>query len=116
MVVKFGVHSVTRTTLDGTSIPESLHAEFCRSFLNIQRKTPTNTWRSELDSYQLIINIKKTFKFYISNWAPKTHRFQALQTQELNLKKSPFCHLVRRLTDQITPNTVQPQTSTAFNH
>lgn len=43
-----------------------------------------------------------------------TLRFQALQTQELNPQKSPFCQLVLRLTDQTTPNTVQPQTSTAF--
>ncbi len=39
--------------------------------------------------------------------------FQALQTQELNPQKSPFCQMVLRVT-QITPNTVQPQTSTAF--
>lgn len=45
---------------------------------------------------------------------PPGQRFQALQTQELNPQMSPFYQLVLRHTDQIIPNTVQPQTITAF--
>ena len=96
---------------------EALHAELCRSILNIQRKTPTNACRAELGRYPLIINIKKTtltFWLHLKLSPQDTLSFQALQTQELNPQKSPFCQLVLRLTDQITPSTVQPQTSTAF--
>ncbi len=65
MVVKFEVHSVIRTTLDGESI-------FWRSILKIQ------ICRAEWGCFPLIIDIK----WLISNWAPKTQRLQALQTQK----------------------------------
>ena len=87
------------------------------SLLNIQRKTPTNASRAELGRYQLIIDIKKRA---LKSWLhlklgpPGRMRFHALQTQELNPQKSPFCQLILGLSDKITPSTVQTQTTTAF--
>ena len=44
---------------------ETLHAEFCKSILRTQRKTPNNACRAELGRYPLIIKIKKrALKFY----------------------------------------------------
>ena len=44
---------------------ETLHAEFCKNILCVQRKTPNNACRAELGRYPLIIKIqKKAVKFY----------------------------------------------------
>ena len=40
--------------------------------------------------------------------------FRSPQSQELNPDKVLFCQLVQKCTDQPAPNTVQPQTCTAF--
>ena len=91
---------------------ETLHAEFCRSILNIQRKTPTNACRAELGRYPLIINIRKRalkFWLHLKSSPQDTLGFHALQAQEIKPHKSPFCQLVLRLSDQS-----QPQTSTAL--
>ena len=38
---------------------EALHAEFCRSVLNVQSKTPNNACRAELGCFPLAPSIKK---------------------------------------------------------
>src|SRR4029434_8481550 len=44
---------------------EALHAEFCKSILRVQRKTPNNACRAELGQYPLIIDIqKRAVKFW----------------------------------------------------
>ncbi len=96
---------------------EALHAEFCRSILNVQRRTPTNACRAELGRYPLIINIKKrTLKFWLhlKSSLQDALGFQALQIQKLNPHKSSFCQLILKFIVHITPNTVRPQPSTAF--
>ena len=44
---------------------ETLHAEFCKNIVRVQRKTPNNARRAELGRYPLIIKIQKgAVKFY----------------------------------------------------
>ena len=38
---------------------ETLHAEFCKSILRVQRKTPNKARREELGQFPLLINIQK---------------------------------------------------------
>ena len=106
-------HNYTRWDKHPT---ESLHAEFCRNILKVQRKTPTNACRAELGRFPLIIPIqKRALKFWqhlkFSN--PNSLQYKALKTQELSPKPSPLRQLVLRLTNPLTPNTQQPQSSTA---
>ena len=52
---------------------EALHAEFCKSILRVQRKTPNNACRAELGQYPLIITIQKralTFGQYLKLATP----------------------------------------------
>nr|WPH61295.1 reverse transcriptase [Somniosus microcephalus] len=93
---------------------EALHAEFCRSILRTQRKTPTNACRAELGRYPLIINIQKralNFLNHLKSSSPDTLHFKAFQTQELNPEKSPLSQLLLKLSTQPDPD--QPQTNTA---
>ena len=44
---------------------ETLHAEFYKNFICVQRKTPNNAFRAELGRYPLIIKIqKRDVQFY----------------------------------------------------
>lgn len=41
------------------TIIESFHTEFCKSILQVQRKTPNNLCRAELGQYPLLLKIQK---------------------------------------------------------
>merc|ERR1712082_102586 len=89
---------------------ETLHMEFCRYILKVQRKTPNNACRAELGQFPLLIDIQKraiSFHRHLKNSDPSSYHYQALQCQEQNVEKSPLSQLVRRL----TPNTPHPQNS-----
>ena len=96
---------------------ESLHAEFIRNILRVQRKTPTNACRAELGRFPLALNIqKRSLKFWLhlKSSPENTIKFQAITTQEVSPETSPLCQLVLKLTN--TP-THPSQTSTASqNH
>ena len=100
---------------------ETLHVEFCRNILKIQRKTPNNACRAELGHYPLMINIqKRALKFWMHlNSSPQdTLQFKAMKAQELSHEKSPLGQLVMKLTNpltQLTQNTEQLHTSTAYH-
>ena len=100
---------------------ETLHVEFCRNILKIQRKTPNNACRAELGHYPLMINIqKRALKFWMHlNSSPQdTLQFKAMKAQELSHEKSPLGQLVMKLTNpltQLTQNTEQFHTSTAYH-
>ena len=87
---------------------EALHAEFCKSILRVQRKTPNNACRAELGQYPLIIDIqKRAVKFWqhLKMSDPHSLHYQALKCQELNIGRSPLTQLVLRLSD-LAPNLI----------
>ena len=91
---------------------ESLHAEFCKMILHVQRKTPNNACRAELGQYPLLINIeKRAIKFWqhLNHSDPNSYHYKALKCQELSIEKSPLSQLVLRLTALTPTNTDQPQ-------
>ena len=93
---------------------ETLHAEFCKSILHVQRKTPNNACRAELGQYPLLITIqKRAIKFWkhLKNSDPHSYHYDALKCQELSPEKSPLNQLVLRLSSLTPTNTIQPQDS-----
>lgn len=95
---------------------ETLHAEFCRLILKIQKKTPTNACRAELGRYPLAINIQKRalkFWMHLQTSPTDTLHSEAAKSQALNPEKSHLCQLVLRLTDPHLTHTDISQTSTA---
>ena len=81
---------------------ETLHVEFCRNILKIQRKTPNNACRAELGHYPLMINIqKRALKFWMhQRGSPQdTLQFKAMKAQKLSHEKSPLGQLVMKLTN-----------------
>ncbi len=96
---------------------ETLHLDFCKRILKVQRKTPNNGCRAELGQYPLLLNIqKRALKFWkhLKTSDPSTYHYKALKHQELNLTKSPLLQLVLRLTeisqpqDSHTLSTIRP--------
>ena len=85
---------------------ETLHAEFCRNILRMQRKIPNTACRAELGQYPLSLKIeKRTIKFWqhLQTSEPTSYHFKALKSQELTIEKRPLIQLVQRL-HQDTPH------------
>ena len=98
---------------------ESLHAEFLRNILRVQRKTPTNACRAELGRFPLALNIqKRSLKFWthLKFSAENTIKFQAFKTQEVSPDNNPLSQLVLKLTNPSNTLTHQPQTNTAVSN
>ena len=80
---------------------EILHAEFCKTVLQVQRKTPNNACRAELGQNLLLIRIekKRAIKFYnhLKTSDPKTFHHTALQCEAMKPEQSPLSQLVLRL-------------------
>ena len=75
---------------------ETLHAEFCKNILRVQRRTPNNAYRTEF-GHPLIIKIqKRAFKFYnhLKGSDSQTFHNKAITYREMNLEKSPLSKLV----------------------
>ncbi len=75
---------------------ETLHLDFCKRILKVQRKTPNNGCRAELGQYPLLLNIqKRAIKFWkhLKTSDPNTYHYKALKHQELSVSKSPLCQL-----------------------
>uniref|UniRef100_A0A671YR74 ribonuclease H n=1 Tax=Sparus aurata TaxID=8175 RepID=A0A671YR74_SPAAU len=96
---------------------ETLHTEFCKSILRVQRKTPNSACRAELGQFPLLLNIqKRSIKFWshIKTSDPASYHYKALAYQELNIEGSPHSQLVLRLAD-LSPSDItnpgQPQSS-----
>ncbi len=97
---------------------ETLHLDFCKRILKVQRKTPNNGCRAELGQYPLLLNIqKRAIKFWkhLKTSDPNTYHYKALKHQELSVSKSPLCQLVLRLTD-LTHNRDQPVSGHTHTH
>lgn len=99
---------------------ESLHVEFCRSILRVQRNTPNNACRAELGQYPLLMRIqKRTIKFWkhlkISD--PDSYHFKALKHHELNTEKSSMIQMIVKLQNQTnTTNNTQHQDTDSLIH
>ena len=92
---------------------ETLHAEFCKILLHVQRKTTNNACRAELGQYpQIIKTQKRAIKFWkhLKYSDPLSYHYQALQYQELSKDKSPLIQLVLGLSSQTcSTNILKPQ-------
>ena len=118
MVVRSGVRSPTKTSQNGTKHQiETLHAEFCKNILRVQRKTPNNAYRAELGRYPLIIKIqKRDVKFYkhLKGSDSQTFHNKAITYREMNLEKSPLSKLVLGLCSQTPTDPTEPQDSSTI--
>ncbi|KAI2648214.1 RNA-directed DNA polymerase from mobile element jockey [Labeo rohita] len=93
---------------------ETLHLDFCKRTLKVQRKTPNNGCRAELGQYPLILNIqKRALKFWkhLKTSDPSSYHYKALKHQEQNPTESPLLQLVLRLTEHTPAEISQPQDS-----
>ncbi len=92
---------------------ETLHAEFCKSILRVQRNTPNNACRAELGQYPLIMRIeKRAIKFWkhLKMSDPNSYHFKALKNHEVNPERSPLIQMVLKLQTQTnTTNNIQHQ-------
>ncbi len=98
---------------------ETLHLDFCKRILRVQRKTPNNGCRAELGQYPLLLNIqKRAIKFWkhLKRSDPNTYHYKALKHQELSVSKSPLCQLVLRLTDLTHTELSQSQDTHTLTH
>ena len=96
---------------------ETLHAEFCKNILRVQRKTPNNACRAELGRYPLIIKIqKRAIKFYnhLKGSDSQTFHNKAITYREMNLEKSPLSKLVLGLCSQTQTHPTEPQDSSTI--
>ena len=96
---------------------ETLHAEFCKNILRVQRKTPNNACRAELGRYPLIIKIqKRAIKFYnhLKGSDSQTFHNKAITNREMNLEKSPLSKLVLGLCSQTQTHPTEPQDSSTI--
>ncbi len=62
---------------------ETLHLDFCKRILKVQRKTPNNRYRAELGQYPLLLNIqKRAIKFWkhLKTSDPNTYHYKAGHT------------------------------------
>ncbi len=67
---------------------KTLHLDFCKRILRVQRKTPNNGCRAELGQYPLLLNIqKRAIKFWkhLKTSDPNTYHYKALKHQELSV-------------------------------
>ena len=91
---------------------ETLHAEFCKIILHVQRKTTNNACRAELGEYPLLIKINQraiNFWTHLKLSDPLSYKYQALQYQELS-SRDPLTQLTLRLKSIPYPtNTAQEQ-------
>ncbi len=92
---------------------ETLHAEFCKSILRVQRNTPNNACRAELGQYPLIMRIeKRAIKFWkhLKMSDPNSYHFKALKNHEVNPERSPLIQMILKLQTQTnTTNNIQHQ-------
>uniref|UniRef100_A0A0E9XK31 Uncharacterized protein n=1 Tax=Anguilla anguilla TaxID=7936 RepID=A0A0E9XK31_ANGAN len=92
---------------------ETLHEEFCKILLHVQRKTTSNACRAELGQYPLIQKIQKraiNFWTHLKLSDPLSYHYQALQCQEMRSNRNPLTQLVLRLSPQTCSiNTPQGQ-------
>ncbi len=98
---------------------ETLHLNFCKRILKVQRKTPNNGCRAELGQYPLLLNIqKRAIKFWkhLKTSDPNTYHYKALKHQELSASKSPLLQLVLRLTELTHTEISQPQDTHTLTH
>ena len=101
---------------------ETLHTEFCRKILNVQRKIPNNACRAELGRFPLLLNIQKraiTFWTHLNLSQKDTLHFKALKTQELNPENSALSQLMVKLTNEAPISTGSKQlnrTKQIMNH
>ncbi len=98
---------------------ETLHLDFCKRILKVQRKTPNNGCRAELGQYPLLLNIqKRAIKFWkhLKTSDPNTYHYKALKHQELSVSKSPLLQLVLRLTELTHTEISQPQDTHTLTH
>ena len=97
----------------GQTLIETLHAEFCKILLHVQRKTTSNACRAEVGQYPLIIKATKIankFWKHLKYNDPLSYHYQAPQCQELSKEKSPLIQLVLGLSSQTcSTNTLKPQ-------
>ena len=98
---------------------ETLHTEFCRRTLNVQRKTPNNACRAELGRFPLLLNIQKraiTFWTHLNLSQKDTLHFKALKNQELNPENSALSQLMVTLTNEAPiPSALVQNNSTEQN-
>ncbi len=98
---------------------ETLHLDFCKRILKVQRKTPNNGCRAELGQYPLLLNIqKRAIKFWkhLKTSDPNTYHYKGLKHQELSVSKSPLLQLVLRLTELTHTEISQPQDTHTLTH
>ncbi len=76
-----------------------MQTQICKSILKVNRATPNNLCRAELEQYPLLINIqKRAIKFHQHlKCEPNSYQAEALQWQEQNLQKSALLQLVLKL-------------------
>ena len=89
---------------------EILHLEFCKSILQVHRKTTNKACRAELGQLPLFIKIQKRaikYWLHLKNSDPHSYQQKALQHQELSKEKSPLTQLVLML--RSPPDPVLPQ-------
>ena len=100
-ITKWGKHQI-----------ETLHAEFCKNILSVQRRTPNNAWRAELRLYPLIMKFqKRDVKFYNHLKGSDSQNFHNKALREINLEKSPLSKLVLGLCSQTQTDPTEPQDS-----
>ena len=81
---------------------ETLHAEFCKSILKVQRKTPNNACRAELGRYPIVIKISIT----TLRKATATHSTtRLLPTESYTQKSVPLASLSWDSVQHTTTNT-----------
>ncbi len=79
-----------------------MHAEFCYSILQVQRKAPNSTCRAKFSKY-LLLNIQKqalNFWNHLKASDPFSLSYKAPCCLEVSPQRSPFCRLVLRLGDR----------------
>ena len=113
MVVRSGVRSPTKNSQNGTNTKLRLCTQnSAKNILHVQRNTPNNACRAELDRYPIMIKIqKRSVKFYnhLKGGDSQTFHNKAITYREMNLEKSPLCKLVLGLCSQTQTHPTEPQ-------
>ena len=78
---------------------ETLHAEFCKIILHVQRKNTNNACRAELGQYPVIKTAIKFLK-HLKYSDPLSYHYQAPQCQELSKENSSLIQMVLGLSSQ----------------
>ena len=114
MEVKYGVHSVSKTTLDGRSIQQRPCMHNSVKTYKVHRISPNNACRAEIGRFPILIQIQKRALHFIDHLKMSlTNSLQLIQPRAQPRKVSPQSVLnLSSLT--LTPtNTNQLQISTA---